>query len=67
MYPGPGPLADTFRLRDEIARSLLDEADERSDPTAHPRRPDEDRTTTGSNRADEVDLLTGGAVPPERR
>jgi hypothetical protein len=73
-----GPLADTLRLRDEIARSLLDEendrdeAAEQSTPTRlTPQSGDGSRAADDGSaqcdRSDEVDLLTGGGLPSERR
>jgi hypothetical protein len=61
----PGPLPDTLRLRDEIARHLLDEADDR--PTPAVTRVDDRPADEGTDRSDAVDLLTDGGSSAERR
>lgn len=62
------PPSDTLRLRDEIARALLDEADDRPAPTAHPHRGEATASQDDRrDRRDDVDLLTGGGVSAERR
>lgn len=64
----PGPLPDTLSLRDEIARSLLEEAGERPAARGHTARASEtSRSDDRRDRSDAVELLTGGGVPPERR